>query len=105
MNLLLAAVWLERDRVEFSELREFSKQCWSGAQRAERDSAALVLLAERVAEFVDIHADTAVSAGVVHEFLIEIRAHAARLKKASDETDTAFVDALNNFAAHRASLK
>jgi len=105
MNLLLATAWLERDRVGFSELREFSKQCWSGAQRAERDSAALVLLAERVAEFVDMHADTAVSAEVVHDFLVEIRDHAARLKNASDEPDTAFVQALNNFAAYRASLK
>ena|ERR1700744_6288557 len=105
MNLLLATVWLERDRVGFSELREFAKQCWSGAQLAERDSAALVLLAERVAEFVDMHADTAVSAELVHEFLMEMRAHATALKKASGESDTAFVDALNNFAAHRASLK
>jgi len=105
MNLLLAAAWLERDRAGFSDFREFSKQCWVGAQHAERDSAALVLLAERVADFVDLHADTTVNTETVHEFLVEIRAHAAGLKKASEESDAAFVDALNKFAAHRASLK
>jgi hypothetical protein len=103
MNLLLAMTWLGRDHAGFGDIGEFSKQCWVGAASTDRDSAALVLLAGYAEEFIDLHAGTAVTAGFVKEFLEEIRSQAVQLKKASDESDAAFIDSLNRFAAHRAS--
>jgi len=104
MNLLLAAAWLNRDHVGFADIREFSQHCWAGAERIDRDSAAMVLLAGYAEEFVELHAGTAVTASVVDDFLKQIRAEAVKLRTASDESDAAFIDCLNRFAALRASL-
>jgi hypothetical protein len=102
MNLQLASVWLEREHVGFADIHQFASQCRDAAQSASRESAALVLLAERAAAFSERHEGVAVFTDVVNAFLREIRQETAALKQASDVSDADFLNALNNFAARLA---
>jgi len=99
MNLQLASVWLERPHVGFSDIHQFASQCRDAAAVSGRESAALVLLAERAAAFSERHEGVAVSAGVVDEFLAELRKDTKVLKEASVASDAGFLEALNAFAA------
>ncbi|WP_207004614.1 hypothetical protein [Trinickia mobilis] len=99
MNLQLASAWLERTHVGFSDIHQFASQCRDAAAASGRESAALVLLAERAAAFTERHEGVAVSTGVVDEFLAELRQDASALKGASGASDAAFLEALNAFAA------
>jgi hypothetical protein len=99
MNLQLASVWLERSHVGFSDIRHFASQCRDAAAASGRESAALVLLAERANAFSERHEGVAVSTGLVDEFLAELRNDTKALKEASEASDAAFLEALNAFAA------
>jgi hypothetical protein len=102
MNLQLASVWLEREHVGFADIHQFASQCRDAAQSATRESAALVLLAERAAAFTERYEGVAVSTEVVDEFLAEMRKETRLLKEASAASDAGFLDALNAFAARLA---
>jgi hypothetical protein len=103
MDLQAASVWLERSHVGFSEIHQFAELCRTAALNGVRDSAALILLAERAAAFTDRHEGIAVSNDVVTDFLEEIRTETAALRDASAQSDERFVQALNVFASRLAS--
>jgi len=98
MNLQLASVWLERQHAGFSDLHHFATQLRDAAAASGRESAALLLLAERAAAFCERHEGAAVSTSVVDEFIAELRKDTLTLKHASEASDTAFLEALNAFA-------
>jgi hypothetical protein len=102
MNLQLASVWLERPHVGFSDIQQFATQCRDAAAASGRESAALVLLAERAAAFSERHEGVAMSTEVVDEFLAGLRQDTKALKESSAASDAAFLEALNRFAARLA---
>jgi len=102
MDLQLASVWLERPHVGFSDIHQFATQCRDAAAASGRESAALVLLAERAAAFSERHEGVALSTEVVDEFLAGLRQDTRALKEASAASDAAFLEALNRFAARLA---
>ncbi|MFM0200654.1 hypothetical protein PQR53_12355 [Paraburkholderia fungorum] len=102
MNLQLASGWLERPHVGFSDIHQFATQCRDAAAVSGRESAALVLLAERAAAFSERHEGVAVSAEVMDDFLAELRKDTKALKDASVASDAAFLEALNAFATQLA---
>jgi len=102
MDLQLASVWLERPHVGFSDIHQFATQCRDAAAASGRESAALVLLAERAAAFSDRHEGVAISTDVVDEFLAGLRQDTKALKESSAASDAAFLEALNRFAARLA---
>ncbi|WP_233838434.1 hypothetical protein [Paraburkholderia sp. ZP32-5] len=99
MDLQLASVWLERPHVGFSDIHQFATQCRDAAAASGRESAALVLLAERAAAFSERHEGVALSTEVVDEFLAGLRQDTRALKESSAASDAAFLEALNRFAA------
>lgn len=99
MDLQLAAQWLARDVVGFSEIHQFAEQCRTGAAAAGRESAALILLALAAATFAERQEGVAVSQQTVVAFLRELRSHAQRLSMASGESDSALLEQINRFAA------
>jgi hypothetical protein len=102
MNLQLVNVWTKRPHVGFSDLWELAAQCRDGACASGRESAALVLLAEKAGAFGERYEGTAVSTEVVDEFLAKLRQEARVLQEASQSSDAAYLDALNSFAAKSA---
>src|ERR1700744_2357879 len=102
MDLQLASVWLERPHVGFSDIPQFATQCRDAAAASGRESAALVLLAERAAAFSERHEGVALSTEVVDEFLAGLRQDTRALKESSAGSDAAFLEALNRFAARLA---
>ena len=102
MKLELASAWLKREHVGFSDIHQFAIQCRDGVRDAGRESAALVLLAERAAAFTERHEGVAVSTDVVDEFLSEMRRETQLLLDASKNSDEAFFSALNAFATRLA---
>ena len=102
MQLDLASAWLKREHVGFSEIHQFAAQCRDGARDARRESAALVLLAERAAAFSERHEGVAVSTDVVDEFLSEMRRETQVMLDASMGSDEAFLSALNAVATRLA---
>jgi len=102
MDLQLASVWLERPHVGFSDIHQFATQCRDAAAASGRESAALVLLAERAAAFSERHEGVAISTEVVDEFLAGLRQDTKALKESSAASDAAFLEALNRFAARLA---
>ena len=102
MDLQLASVWLERPHVGFSDIHQFATQCRDAAAASGRESAALVLLAERAAAFSERHEGVALSTEVVDEFLAGLRQDTRALKESSAGSDAAFLEALNRFAARLA---
>jgi hypothetical protein len=103
MNLQLASVWLERPHVGFSDIHRFATQCRDAAAVSGRESAALVLLAERAAAFSERHEGVAVSSEVMDEFLAELRQDTRALREASAASDAGFLEALNTFATKLAA--
>jgi hypothetical protein len=98
MNLQLASVWLERRHAGFSDLHHFATQLRDAVATSGRESAALLLLAERAAAFCERHEGAAISTSVVDEFIADLRKDTLTLKSACDVSDAAFLDALNVFA-------
>ncbi|MEW6344128.1 MAG: hypothetical protein AB1704_26015 [Pseudomonadota bacterium] len=98
MNLQLATLWLERQHAGFSDLHHFAAQLRDAASASCRESAALLLLAERSVAFCDRHEGAAISTGVVDEFIAGLRADALILARAGETSDAVFLEALNAFA-------
>jgi hypothetical protein len=102
MKLELAGAWLKREHVGFSGIHQFAVQCREGARDTGRESAALVLLAERAAAFSERHEGVAVSTDVVDEFLSDLRRETQLLLDASTDSDESLLSALNAFATRLA---
>ena len=102
MNLQLASNWLERGSVGFSDIHQFAVQCRDASVPPNRESAAMMLLAQAAVTFAERQEGTAVSKEVVLEFLVHLHADAVRLRDASSTSDAALIAELNHFAARLA---
>jgi hypothetical protein len=103
MDLQAASTWLERSHVGFSEIHKFAESCRLASLEQGHESAALVLLAERAANFAERYEGVAVCGQQVAEFLVEMRREAIAMRDARTESDAKFVEALNLVAARLAN--
>ena len=102
MNLQLAGAWLDRQHAGFSDIRQFIAQCREASAQGSRESAAMVLLAERASAFCERYEGVAVATEIVDQFLARMRDDAHALSDACRTSDASFLASINALAARAA---
>jgi hypothetical protein len=102
MNLQLAGAWLDRQHAGFSDIRQFISQCREASALGSRESAAMVLLAERAIAFCERYEGVAVATEIVDRFLAQMREDAHALSEACSGSDAGFLASINALAARAA---
>jgi hypothetical protein len=102
MNLQLAGAWLDRQHAGFSDIRQFISQCREASALGSRESAAMVLLAERAIAFCERYEGVAVATEIVDRFLAQMREDAHALSEACSGSDASFLASINALAARTA---
>jgi hypothetical protein len=102
MNLNDARTWLERKHAGFSDIRKFAEQCREASAKNSRESAAMLLLAERASAFCERYEEVALATEVVDHFLARMRNDVHALSDALAQSGERFLAAINMLAAEAA---
>jgi hypothetical protein len=102
MNLNDVRTWLEREHAGFSDIRRLAEQCREASARPSRESAAMLLLAERASAFCERYEEVALATEVVDQFLVRMRNDVHALSDALDQSGERFLGAINMLAAEAA---
>jgi hypothetical protein len=97
MNLQLACVWLYRYPLRLSDVHWFAARCRQAARVPNRESGALLLLANAALSFTKEHEGERLRQDVVQNFREHLRDQALQLCEASAGSDAQFIGELNRF--------
>src|SRR5215469_14788291 len=102
MNLNDVRTWLKREHAGFSDIRQLAEQCREASAKTSRESAAMLLLAERASAFCERYEEVALAAEVVDQFLARMRHDVHALSEALAQSAERFLGAINRLAAEAA---
>jgi hypothetical protein len=102
MNLNDVRTWLEREHAGFSDIRQLAEQCREASAKSSRESAAMLLLAERASAFCERYEEVALATEVVDQFLARMRNDVYALSDALAQSSERFLGAINMLAAESA---